>query len=87
MPLRWRETFPEDKNPDDMVGGINRHRFARIYKAIDGEDAGRFRWFLNNLPPDSGVQTQGLAPTMEEAKAETEKHFQEWLERAGLQER
>lgn len=87
MPLRWRETFPEDKNPEDLVGGIRYQQFARIYRATDGEERGKFRWFLNGLPASPGVPTFGLCDTMEEAIATTETHFQEWLERAGLIER
>ncbi|MBO1908109.1 hypothetical protein J4G37_24860 [Microvirga sp. 3-52] len=86
MALRWKPTIPDDKNPEDVVGSLHLHVFARVYRIQSGKDQGRFRWYLKDVPPSAGVQLQGLEDTQREAQQAANLQFQLWLRRAGLRE-
>ena len=86
MALRWKPTIPDDDNPDDAVGSVHLHVFARVYRVPNGSDQGRFRWYLNDVPASAGVQLQGVEDTQRKAQHAANLHFQQWLKRAGLME-
>lgn len=86
MALRWKPTIPDDNNPEDVVGSLHLHVFARVYRIPNGRDQGRFRWYLNDVPVSAGVQLQGVEQTQMEAQHAANLHFQHWLRRAGLVE-
>lgn len=86
MALRWKPTIPEDNNPDDVVGSLHLHVFARVYRISNGSDQGRFRWYLNDIPASAGVRLQGIEETQRKAQQAANLHFQQWLKRAGLTE-
>jgi hypothetical protein len=86
MALRWTLTIPDDNNPDDVVGSLHLHVFARVYRITGGRDQDCFRWYLKDVPVSAGVQLQGVENTQEQAKQAANFHFQHWLERAGLRE-
>jgi hypothetical protein len=86
MPLRWKPTIPDDNNPDDVVGSLHLHVFARVYRVTNGSDQGRFRWYLNDVPASAGVVLQGIEETQRKAQQAADLHFQRWLTWAGLVE-
>ncbi|WP_201842067.1 hypothetical protein [Microvirga zambiensis] len=86
MALRWKPTIPDDNSPDDVVGSLHLHVFARVYRVSSGNDEGRFRWYLNDVPVSAGVQLQGIEDTQRKAQRAANLHFQQWLKRAGLAE-
>jgi hypothetical protein len=86
MALRWKPTIPGDNNPEDVVGRLHLHVFARVYRVRHGQDQGRFRWYLNDVPVSAGVQLQGVENTQRKAQRAANLHFQQWLMRAGLME-
>jgi hypothetical protein len=86
MALRWKPTFPDDNDPDDVVGSLHLHVFARVYRIHSGTDQGRFRWYLKDVPASAGVQLQGIEDTQRKAQHTANLHFQHWLRRAGLME-
>ena len=77
---------PADNSPDDVVGSLHLHVFARVYRVSNGSDQGRFRWYLNDVPASAGVQLQGIEDTQRKARQAANLHFQQWLKRAGLME-
>lgn len=84
MALRWRETFPEDGNPEDLTGALRYHPFARVYRVRTGAEEGCFRWYLNGVPSSAGIDQHGVEDTLAKAKVAAEDRFQAWLDRAGL---
>ena len=86
MALRWKPTILDDNNLEDVVGSLNLHVFARVYRIPNGSDQGRFRWYLNDVPVSAGVQLQGVEDTQRKAQYAANLHFQQWLKRAGLME-
>ena len=86
MALRWKPTISDDNNLEDVVGSLNLHVFARVYRIPNGSDQGRFRWYLNDVPASAGVQLQGIEDTQREARHAANLQFQQWLKRAGLME-
>ncbi len=86
MALRWKPTIPDDNNPEDVVGSLHLHVFARVYRIQGGSRHGRFRWYLNEVPASAGVQLQGVEDTQRKAQQAANLHFQQWLKRAGLTE-
>jgi hypothetical protein len=86
MALRWKPTIPDDDNPEDVVGSLHLHVFARVYRVQSGRDQGRFRWYLKDVPVSTGVQLQGMEDTQKKAQQTANLHFQQWLKRAGLRE-
>jgi hypothetical protein len=86
MALRWKPTIPDDNSPDDVVGSLHLHVFARVYRVSNGSDQGRFRWYLNDVPASAGVQLHGIEDTQSRAQRAANLHFQQWLTRAGLAE-
>jgi hypothetical protein len=86
MALRWKQTFPDDNNPEDVTGSLHLHVFARVYRIPTGPDQSRFRWYLNDVPVSAGVQLQGIEETQSKAQQAANLHFQTWLRRAGLME-
>ena len=68
------------------MGSLHLHVFARVYRASNGSDQGRFRWYLNDVSASAGVQLQGVEDTQRKARQAANLHFQEWLKRAGLTE-
>jgi hypothetical protein len=86
MALRWKPTVPDGHNPEDVVGSLHLHVFARVYRVPSGRDRGRFRWYLNDVPASAGVQLQGMEETQKKAEQAANLHFQQWLKRAGLRE-
>jgi hypothetical protein len=86
MALRWKPTIPDDRNPEDVVGSLHLHIFARVYRIPNGQDQGRFRWYLKDVPGSAGVQLQGVEETQRKAQHTANFHFQLWLRRAGLVE-
>jgi len=86
MALRWKPTIPDDNSPDDVVGSLHLHIFARVYRVSSGSDQGRFRWYLNDVPASAGVQLQGIEDTQRKARQAANLHFQQWLKRDGLME-
>jgi hypothetical protein len=86
MPLRWKPTIPDDNNPDDVVGSLHLHVFARVYRVSNGSDQGRFRWYLTDVPVSAGVMLQGIEETQRRAQRAANLNFQRWLKRAGLVE-
>ena len=77
---------PAGNSPDDVVGSLHLHDFARVYRVSSGSDQGRFRWYLNDVPASAGVQLQGIEDTQGKARQAANLHFQQWLKRAGLME-
>ena len=86
MALRWKPTIPDDNNPEDVVGILHLHVFARVYLISSGPDQGQFRWYLKDVPASAGVQLQGMETTRRKAQHAANFHFQQWLKRAGLKE-
>jgi hypothetical protein len=86
MALRWKPTIPDDNDPEDVVGSLHLHIFARVYRIQSGRDQGRFRWYLKDVPVSAGVQLQGLEDTQRKAQQTANLQFQHWLRRAGLRE-
>jgi hypothetical protein len=86
MALRWKPTIPDDNNPEDVIGSLHLHVFARAYRVQSGSDQGRFRWYLNDVPASAGVRLQGIEDTQRKAQQAANVHFQNWLKRAGLRE-
>ena len=86
MALRWKPTIPDDNDPHDVVGSVNLHVFARVYRVSSGSDEGRFRWYLNDVPASAGVPLQGIEDTQRKAQHAANLHFQHWLKREGLME-
>jgi hypothetical protein len=86
MALQWKPTIPDDNNPDDVVGSLHLHVFARVYRVSNGCDQGRFRWYLNDVPASAGVRLQGIEDTQSKAQQAANLHFQQWLKWAGLRE-
>lgn len=86
MALRWTPTFADVNDPEDVVGRLNLHVFARVYRISTGCDQGRFRWYLTDVPVSAGVQLQGVEDTQGKAQKAANLHFQSWLTRAGLTE-
>jgi hypothetical protein len=86
MALRWKPTIPDDNDPEDVVGSLHLHVFARVYRIQSGTNQGRFRWYLTDVPVSSGVQLQGVEDTQRKAQHTANLQFQHWLRRAGLTE-
>jgi GrpB-like predicted nucleotidyltransferase (UPF0157 family) len=86
MALQWKPTIPDDNDPDDVVGSLHLHIFARVYRVQSGTDQGRFRWYLKDVPASAGVQLQGIETTQGKAQQVANLQFQQWLRRAGLTE-
>ena len=86
MALRWKPTIPEDNDPEDVVGSLHLHVFARVYRIQSGVHQGRFRWYLKDVPVSAGVRLQGLEDTQKKAQHTANLQFQHWLGRAGLRE-
>jgi hypothetical protein len=86
MALRWKPTIPDDNDPEDVVGSLHLHVFARVYRIKSGTHQGRFRWYLKDVPTSAGVQLQGLEDTQRKAQHIANLQFQHWLRRAGLRE-
>ena len=86
MALRWNPTIPDDNDPEDVVGSLHLHVFARVYRIRSGRDQGRFRWYLKDVPVSAGVRLQGLEDTQRKAQHIANHQFQHWLRRAGLRE-
>jgi len=78
--------IPGGNCPDDVVGSLHLHVFARVYRVSNGSDQGRFRWYLNNVPASAEVQLQGIEDTQGKARQAANLHFQQWLKRDGLME-
>ncbi len=78
--------IPGGNCPDDVVGSLHLHVFARVYRVSNGSHQGRFRWYLNNVPASAGVQLQGIEDTQGKARQAANLHFQQWLKRDGLME-
>ena len=78
--------IPGGNCPDDVVGSLHLHVFARVYRVSNGSDQGRFRWYLNNVPASAGVQLQGIEDMQRKARQAANLHFQQWLKRDGLME-
>jgi hypothetical protein len=68
MALRWKLTFPDDNNPDDVDGRLHLHVFARVYRVQSGQDQDCFRWYLKDVPVSAGVQLQGMEHTRRTAQ-------------------
>ena len=60
--------IPGGNCPDDVVGSLHLHVFARVYRVSNGSDQGRFRWYLNNVPASAEVQLQGIEDTQGKAR-------------------
>jgi hypothetical protein len=86
MALWWKPTIPDDKDPEDVVGSLHLHVFARVYRIQSGTNRGRFRWYLKDVPISAGVQLQGVEDTQRKAQHTANLQFQHWLKRAGLRE-
>jgi hypothetical protein len=86
MALCWKPTIPDDHNPEDVVGSLHLHVFARVYRVQCGGDRGFFRWYLKDVPTSAGVQLQGVEETQSKAQQTANLQFQKWLKRAGLRE-
>lgn len=86
MALRWKPTIPDVNDPEDVVGSLHLHVFARVYRIQSGTHQGRFRWYLKDVPPSAGVKLQGLEDTQRKAQHTANLQFQHWLRRAGLKE-
>jgi hypothetical protein len=84
MPLRWKPTIPEDNNPEDVTGCLRHYAFARVTRAQNGPDQGRFRWYLNDLPGAAIIRKQGVEDSLELAKTAANAQFQSWLTWVGL---
>ena len=78
--------IPGGNCPDDVVGSLHLHVFARVYRVSNGSDQGRFRWYLNNVPASAGVQLHGIEDMQRKARQAANLHFQQWLKRDGLME-
>ena len=77
---------PAGNSPDDVVGSLHLHDFARVYRVSSGSDQGRFRWYLNDVPASAGVQLQGIEDTQGKARQAANLHFQQWIKRIGVTE-
>ena len=86
MALCWKPTIPDDDNPEDVVGSLHLHVFARVYRVQSGGDRSCFRWYLKDVPTSAGVQLQGVEATQGKAQQTANLQFQKWLRRAGLRE-
>jgi hypothetical protein len=84
VPLRWKPTIPEDNNPEDLTGSLRHYAFARVTRAQNGPDQGRFRWYLNDLPGAAIIRKQGVEDSLELAKTAANAQFQSWLTWVGL---
>ena len=78
--------IPGGNCPDDVVGSLHLHVFARVYRVSNGSDQGRFRWYLNDVPASAGVQLHGIEDMQRKARQAANLHFQQWLKRDGLME-
>jgi hypothetical protein len=78
--------IPGGNCPDEVVGSLHLHVFARVYRVSNGSDQGRFRWYLNNVPASAGVQLHGIEDMQRKARQAANLHFQQWLKRDGLME-
>ena len=78
--------IPGGNCPDEVVGSLHLHVFARVYRVSNGSDQGRFRWYLNNAPASAEVQLHGIEDMQRKARQAANLHFQQWLKRDGLME-
>ncbi len=84
VPLRWKPTIPEDNNPEDLTGSLRHYAFARVTRAQNGPDHGRFRWYQNDLPGAAINSNQRVEDSLDLAKTAANAHFQSWLTWVGL---
>ena len=91
MPLTMRPTklsSPVDKGRVDFTLYCGAWAVGRIYEHLEGPEHLRWFWALNGMfgrPRE--IRDHGHAPTFDEAKAQFEAAWQQWLEWAKLDER
>ena len=91
MPLTMRATglsSPVDKGRVDFTFYCGAWAVGRIYEHLEGPERLRWFWALNGMfgrPRE--IRDHGHAPTFDEAKAQFEAAWQQWLEWAKLLEK
>ena len=91
MPLTMRATglsSPVDKGRVDFTLYCGAWAVGRIYEHLEGPEHLRWFWALNGMfgrPWE--IRDHGHAPTLDEAKAQLEAAWQQWLEWAKLLEK
>jgi hypothetical protein len=91
MPLTMRPTklsSPVDKGRVDFTVYCGAWAVGRIYEHLEGPEHLRWFWALNGMfgrPRE--IKDNGHAPTLDEAKAQFEAAWQQWLEWAKLLEK
>ena len=90
MPLTMRPTAlesPVDKDRQDFTVYCGRWAMGRIYQESGGPDSLGWFWTLYGVVGGpQGFRDDGRAPTLEEAKAQFESAWQQWLTWANLRE-
>jgi hypothetical protein len=90
MPLTMRPTglaSPGDKDRQDVTVYCGEWAVGRIYEQRGGPDSMRWFWSLYGMlgkPVD--MRTNGHAATLDEAKAQLESTWRQWLAWAKLRE-
>jgi hypothetical protein len=90
MPLTMRPTgliSPVDKDRQDFTVYCGEWAVGRIYEQRGGPDSMRWFWSLYGMlgkPVD--MRTNGRAATLDQAKAQFETAWRQWLAWAELQE-
>ena len=90
MPLTMRPTglaSPVDEDRQDFTVYCGKWAMGRIYQERGGPDSMRWFWTLYGVvgkPPN--VHTNDHAPTLEEAKAQFESAWKQWLAWAKLED-
>jgi hypothetical protein len=90
MPLTMRPTglsSPIDQHREDYTIFSGEWAVGRIYEERGGPQAMRWFWSLYGwLAEDADMRTDGRAPTLDEAKAQLEAAWRQWLAWAKLTE-
>ena len=86
MPLTYRDRGSSGTQLDFMSGtAVVCSLWKTVLSVTVGQEA-RWNWTWYGGPA-SGLQQHGTADTIEEAKAQIERRWQEWLEAAELEEK
>jgi hypothetical protein len=90
MPLTMRPTgveSPVDKNRRDFTIFSGKWAMGRIYEDRGGPVNLRWFWSLHGIVDKPlAMRTDGRAPTLDEAKAQFEAAWRQWLAWADLRE-
>jgi hypothetical protein len=86
MPLTYLDRGSSGTQANIVSGTVVVGSLWKAVLSVTARQEARWRWSWH-AGPASGPQADGTADTIEEAKAQLERQWQQWLKAAGLEEK